>query len=157
MQQLGVLLAQVHLPEVISTLKGCQVVERGTVFRDDGAAHARGIRRKAHNAVFDVLQFHHDIFRLLGLLVFPGLGITFFLLARRFLLVIILILGLLLFGLQFLEQLVVFLAQAVFVVSILVEEYQHGIVLRTPRGVCTHTVTLGSEKDGIAVEHKPLV
>ena len=72
----------------------------------------------------DAFQFHYDI---LGLFVFLFIGFIFFFLVVGF---VPGYLFLLLF--QFLLQLIILFAQAEFIISVLIHEYQHGIIQGTP-------------------------
>ncbi|CDB83527.1 membrane protein [Bacteroides clarus CAG:160] len=126
----GIFLAEIHFPKVVTVFKGCEVIKAFTVFGDDDAAHIRRIRGETYNAVFNVFQFNDNVFHLR--LVIAGLFLFCFFLAALFIFGGILVLRFLLFGFQFFAQLVIFFAQAVFVVSVLIEENKHGVVLRTP-------------------------
>ena len=130
-KQPGVFLAEIHFPKVVTAFKGGKVIKGLTVFGDDDAAHVRGIRGEAYHAVFHVFQFYGDVLYL-SLVIVRGFFLSCIFLAAFLTFGSVLALRFFLFGFQLLAQFVVFLAQAVFVVGVLIEENEHGIVLRTP-------------------------
>ena len=151
--QLGRVLAHVQLPQVVASLEFREVVEVVAVVGDHGTGDAARVGCESHHAVLDAFKLDDDVLDLVLLLV----GLVILLLVLVFLvdlgfLLVGLFLGLLL-GL--LDQLVVLLAHAIFVVGILVDKCQQHVVLRAPRAVGAHTVAVAGEQDGIAL-HDPL-
>ena len=122
---MGLLLAQVHLPEVVAALERGEVVELVALFSDVGVGHVGGVGGEAYNAVGQSLQFHLDGFRL-G---FVALSALFLIFLFFLFLLILLLLGLFFY---LFEQFVVLLAEAVLVVGVLVEEDEEGVVKRSP-------------------------
>ena len=81
---LVLLLAEVHLPEVVATFEGCQVVECLAILGDDGAAHVGRVRGEAHHTVFDAFQLYDDVFRLVIFFVSIAVFLVVFLLLSLF-------------------------------------------------------------------------
>ena len=140
------MLAQVHLPEVVTAFEGRHVVEAFAVGREEGVTQARGVGREAHDAVLDAVQLYFDGFHVVFLFTVLLVLVTVFLLV--FLLLVLVGLVLL-----FLLEFIVLLAQAELVVGVLIEEHQHGVFQRAPRSMATHTITVGAEEDGVAFHH----
>ena len=94
----------------------------------------------------DTVQFHVDVLYFVFLFLF--LYIFFF---RIFLVCALLKFFLFLFN--FLQEFIIFLAQTILVVSILVNEAEEYVFHRTPRSMVTHTITFAGEEYGIAIHH----
>ena len=159
-QQLCLVLAQVHLPQVGLSLEGGEVVEALAVLADDGVTQPAAVRGQAHDSFLQSLELYLKrlggvgigllvVFLLIFLVILLGvLLVLAVLLAVSFLVVLLLVLLL-----EFLQQGIVLGREAVAVVGVLGQEGQEHIVLAAPRGVASHAVAFALEEDGLAVHH----
>ena len=153
-------LAHLQFPKLSAVLTRDEVVEGFAIGREDEVGEVDRHGREADGAVFDAVFLDNDglclvsllvIFLLVLLLVLFGVFLIVFLGALLIVFLGALVLALLL---HLLAQGVVFFAETEFVVGILVEEGKHHVGLAAPRGVGAHTVLVGAEEDGVAVEDK---
>ena len=147
-QQLGFVLAQVHLPEVGLSFKGREVVEAFSVLAHNGVAQAAAVRCQSDNAVLQALKFYDQRFDRVGI----SLLVLFFVFLLAFS-VLLLIVFLFIFLLQLLQQRIVFWRQPVAVVCVLCKEGEEHIVLAAPRGMTAHTIAFAHEQDSLTIHH----
>ena len=119
-QQFGLVLAQVHLPEVGLPFEGSEVVQTLTVLAHDGITQTTAVGRQTDDAVLQALEFNLD-----GL---DGISISL-LVVFLFVFLVVLLLVLLL---EFLQQRIVFCRETITVVGILRQEGQEHVVLTAP-------------------------
>ena len=150
-EQLGGVLAEIALPQVISTLESRTIVQLVAFGRQYGVAHVRGVDGEPPDAVLAVLQVEDEGFHLfLLLLVLVGFLLVFLLVLFLFL---SLFLRFLLLFLGLFRQRQLLFREVELVVGLGVKEHDVHVVLRTPAAMAAIAGTVGRPDHGLASQH----
>ena len=136
MKAFRIFFTKVHLPKVIAAFKSREIIKVLSIFGKYGTAQVGRVGSKTDDAVFDTVEFYDNILcsvlifiRFTRVLFSVFVFIRFFIFIRLLVFILIFLFSFLLFFLKFFEQFKIFFAQAIAVVSILIQEYQHDILL----------------------------
>ena len=130
MKTFRIFFTKVHLPKVIAAFKSREIIKVLSIFGKYGTAQVGRVGSKTDDAVFDTVEFYDNILCIVLIFIrFTRVLFSVFVFIRLLVFILIFLFSFLLFFLKFFEQFKIFFAQAIAVVSILIQEYQHDILL----------------------------
>ncbi len=145
---LGLVLHQVVLPQVVATLETRLIIQGVTTRGEYGVCHVRRVDREAYDAVAAIGEVKLQRFHIILFLVAVFLLAEFWQLYQRFFGVF-----LFLFLLCLVVERAFLLSHAETLVGVEVEEHDVGIVFRSPAAMAAIAGAVAHEEHGLAAEH----